>query len=96
MLTASRPPNAPATVAAEKNIACLIPNSLRLYQLSSTIAPPAVLGPVRHGERRAHTMKGNTLRPGITRPRTYRVAIALLSDARHQKRLTHRVTNTYP
>ena len=35
MLTASRPPNAPDTVAAEKNIANLIPNSLRLYQLSS-------------------------------------------------------------
>ena len=35
MLTASRPPNAPDIVAAEKNTAILIPNSLRLYQLSS-------------------------------------------------------------
>ena len=32
-LTASRPPNAPETVAAEKNNAARMPNSERLYQL---------------------------------------------------------------
>ena len=31
--TASRPPNAPDTVAAEKNTAARMPNSERLYQL---------------------------------------------------------------
>lgn len=32
-LTASKPPKAPDTVAAEKKIAALMPNSERLYQL---------------------------------------------------------------
>ena len=31
--TASKPPNAPDTVAAEKKIAARMPNSERLYQL---------------------------------------------------------------
>jgi hypothetical protein len=73
-LTASNPPKAPETVAAEKNIAARIPNSERLYQLANERNRFIVLN-IRSGKR---TMKGNSSPLETIQPRTSQASNAFL------------------
>jgi len=72
--TASKPPNAPDTEAAEKKSAARIPNSERLYQLNGAEFE------VYYNKRLERTMRGSSSLRGIIPPRIPPTATSHLEE----------------